>query len=370
MTTIAFTGDIAFSKYFKDHYKKDFLDNEIKDFFATSDHVVANVEAPLTEGLVSGTREINHFSNPDSVEWFKGIKADIWTIANNHILDCDEQGMKDTIASANKIGAVTVGAGLNKREALKSVVIEKESGIGIIAVTYKRGEFIRATDDSAGCILFEDAKAIKQAITDVKRKNKWCIVIAHGGDEFSNLPMSYIRKKYHDFLRYGADVVVGHHPHVVQNYETVDKKVVFYSLGNFVFDTDYQRKQKYSEFGILLKLKFDKNNFTWSTLPIKINREEQTVKKALAPDVFCDVTRRDYRLLWPLAAEKFLENFIVAKTFVIPKTLNYTPFEWFKYHTEKIGLKNALIVYAGKYISKLKLWKFSDKKLCRYISQD
>jgi len=369
MTKIAFTGDIAFSKYFKDHYSKDFLDNEIKNFFATSDHVVANVEAPLTEGLVSGTREINHFSNPDSVEWFKSIKADIWAIANNHILDCDEQGMMDTISAAKKIGALTVGAGLNKSEAAKSVVIEKEGGIGIIAVTYKRGEFIRATENSAGCILFEDTKAIKQAIADVKSKNKWCIVIAHGGDEFSNLPMPYIKKRYHDFLRFGADVVVGHHPHVVQNYELVDKKVIFYSLGNFVFDTDYQRKQKYSEYGVLLRLNFSETNFTWDFLPTKVNREEQRVEKALTPDVFCNVARKDYRLLWPLAAEKFLENFIVAKTFVIPKTLNYTPLEWFKYHTEKIGVKNAIKVYIGKYISKLKLWKFADKKLREYILQ-
>lgn len=117
MTSIAFTGDIAFSGYFKHHWQKDFLDPKITDFLQNSDHVVANVECPLTDSVVTSKMEIVHFSSPEAGSWFPKISADIWTLANNHVLDCGEAGMLDTIAAAQKNGAKTVGAGRNIDEA-------------------------------------------------------------------------------------------------------------------------------------------------------------------------------------------------------------------------------------------------------------
>jgi poly-gamma-glutamate synthesis protein (capsule biosynthesis protein) len=110
---------------------------------------------------------------------------------------------------------------------------------------------------------------------------------------------------------------------VVQSYERLGDKFIFYSLGNFVFDTDYQRQQNYSENGVLLKLRFDETAFTWEYLATKVNREKQTVERTEAPTVFCDVHGRNYRLLWPLAAKKFLQNYKVSKTFVLPKAKGY-----------------------------------------------
>ncbi len=114
-------------------------------------HVVANVESSLTESGISSKMEISHLSSPNAWEWFKSVSADIWTIANNHILDCGESGMTDTIDAAKKCGAVTVGAGKNIDEASKYITLDVEGGIGIFAVTYKRAEFIRATENAPGC---------------------------------------------------------------------------------------------------------------------------------------------------------------------------------------------------------------------------
>lgn len=369
MTSIAFTGDIAFSKYFKEHWNREFLDAEIKDFLNNADHVVANVESPLTESGISSKMEISHLSSPDAWQWFKSISADIWTLANNHILDCGESGMSDTMAAAKRCNAVTVGAGKNIDEASEYITLDSDGGIGIFAVTYKRAEFIRASETAPGCVLFDELARIKKIIAEIKKKNKWCVIIAHGGDEFSNLPMPYMRKLYKKFLKFGADIVVGHHPHVVQNYEKVGNKIIFYSLGNFVFDTDYQRKQKYSEYGILLSLSFEKDSFSWDYLATKVNREDQTVKVSPPPEIFREVSKKDYNLLWPLGAKKFTDNFIVAKTFVIPKTRNYKWFNWFNMHREKIGLKNTLCLYWGKFVSIFNFWKFADKNLRDYVEQ-
>ena len=369
MTSVSFTGDIAFSKYFRDSWNDRFLDERIIKFLSDSDHVVANVEAPLTQAAISSTREINHLCPPESANWLKGISADIWTIANNHILDCAETGMLDTISAAHKIGATTIGAGSNVEEAEKPVILNCDGGIGIFSVTYKRGEFIRATETNAGCVLFDDTKRIKKIIKEIKATNRWCVIIAHGGDEFAPLPMPYIRKLYRSFLKMGADIVVGHHPHVVQHYEKHGEKMIFYSLGNFVFDTDYQRKQKHSEYGILLKINFTEENFSWDYMATKVNRVLQTVEKTEAPVIFSGVTKRNYGLLWPLAAKEFAKNFVTAKTFVLPKTKAYNGFQWFNTHIEKIGLKNTLCLYFGRFVSCFRLWKLGSRELIEYINE-
>ena len=146
--------------------------------------------------------------------------------------------------------------------------------------------------------------------------------------------------------------------------------MIFYSLGNFVFDTDYQRKQKYSEYGVLLNLSFDKESFSWDYLATKVNRESQTVETTTPPKIFREIRERDYRLLWPLAARKFMTNFVVAKKFVIPKTKKYKWYNWFNLHREKIGLKNALCLHWGNFLSAFSLWKLSDKNLRDYIEQN
>jgi poly-gamma-glutamate synthesis protein (capsule biosynthesis protein) len=156
MITISFTGDIAFSKYFKDHWNRDFLDAEIISFLKESDHVVANVECPMTASAVTSKMEIVHFSDPAAGSWFKSIGADIWSLSNNHAMDCGEAGLLDTKAAAEANGAVTVGAGLNIDEAAKPLLLPEAGGIGILAVTYRRGEFIRATSENAGCLLFDE----------------------------------------------------------------------------------------------------------------------------------------------------------------------------------------------------------------------
>ena len=104
---------------------------------------------------------------------------------------------------------------------------------------------------------------IESAIKQAKANNRWCVVIAHDGEEFTSLPMPYTRDRYIKYLEFGADIVVAHHPHVPMNYELFDNnKAIFYSLGNFIFDTDYQRSQFNTEKGVLLKLIFTDSCFS------------------------------------------------------------------------------------------------------------
>ncbi len=94
------------------------------------------------------------------------------------------------------------------------------------------------------------------------------------------MPMPFVRDRYLEYLRMGADVVVALHPHVAENYEILeDGKMIFYSLGNFIFDTPYQRAHRYTDAGVLLKLIFTEDDLQFEAMGTRIIRGEEHIEK-------------------------------------------------------------------------------------------
>ena len=120
------------------------------------------------------------------------------------------------------------------------------------------------------------------------------MLIIHGGEEFSDLPLPYVRKFYHKLLSLGADIIVGHHPHVPQNYEIIGNKVIFYSLGNFIFDTDYQRHFSHTDNCVLLTIHFSKTSFNFEGKGCWIDRSRNVVEASSLPSIFCNISKIEY----------------------------------------------------------------------------
>ncbi len=308
-TSIVFTGDIGFDRYMDKKWEDDnLLSDDILDFFNNSKHVCANVEGTLFDGEDSGGRGIFfHSMNTSASRFLNKINADIWSIGNNHIMDADIDGLLSTIDIASSMGCKTVGAGVNIDDASKPLYLDEAGGIGIICVAYQM-ECVAAAKDSAGIFRWNDMDLISKRIKEIKSKCRWCIVVSHGGEEFASMPNPYTRERYIKYLEMGADIVVGHHPHVVENYELFDNKAIFYSLGNFVFDTDYQRVHLYTDRGVLLKLILDENNFSFEAIGTYINRSNEKIEKGYLPDIFTDINKKEYDLLIPLSAKAFIEE--------------------------------------------------------------
>jgi len=310
-TALIFTGDIGFDKYMEGKWADEgLLSSDIYDFLKGADHVIANVEGPLSEIKKEETDDpkakLLHAMDPRAVGFLKRIGADIWNICNNHIMDAGAKGMEDTLKHAKEAGAKTLGAGMNEKEAQAPIILEEAGGIGILSVGYQRA-CRKAGEDVPGCFSWSDMENIKRVISDIKKTCRWCVVVSHGGEEFTSLPNRYTRDRYLEYLNLGADVVVSHHPHVPMNYETVGDKLIFYSLGNFIFDTDYQRSQYNTEFGILLKLNFTSDKVSFDALGLKVNRETEKIDSHALPDIFEDVQEEEYKKLEPLAAKMFIE---------------------------------------------------------------
>lgn len=309
-TSIVFTGDIGFDRYMAGRWEDEsLLSHGVLDFFHSADHTVANVEGALIAADDDGSRGVFfHSMHPDAVKVLERIGADIWSIGNNHTMDAGREGVISTRKLAAELGCRTIGAGLNEVEASEPVYLPEAGGIGMFCVSYM-AECVPATATEPGIFRWDDLDYIAQRIREIKEKCRWCVVVAHGGEEFTPLPSPYTRERYLKYLELGADVVVGHHPHVPENYELLENgKAIFYSLGNFIFDTDYQRVHRYTDVGVLLKLIFTEETLDFEAMGIQILRGEEKILAAELPDIVTDIPAEEYELLCPLAAKAFVEE--------------------------------------------------------------
>jgi len=308
--SLVFTGDIGFDRYMDKKWEdEDLLSGEVLDFLHSGDHVIANVEGPLVEQetnkTISGVQQLLHTMNPAAARVLDKMHADIWNICNNHIMDAGETGMEKTLEQARMHGAKTIGAGMNLMEAKKPLIIHKAGGIGLFGVGYQRG-CKPAGAHKAGCLNWSDLDSVQEVINEIKKECRWCVIVAHAGEEFTSLPSPYTRDRYLKYLEMGADIIVAHHPHVPMNYETFENKAIFYSLGNFIFDTDYQRAQLNTDIGLLIKLDFTEKAFTFEAMGLKIVRGPEHVVRGELPRIFKDVQEDEYRKLSPLSAKAFI----------------------------------------------------------------
>lgn len=332
-TTIAFTGDIGFDKYMENMWEdEELLDPKIVQFLTEADHVVANVEGPLVDNTASlvqaAEMRLMHTINPAATKVLKQIHADIWNLCNNHIMDVGPEGLKKSLEEAERFGAKTIGVGMDLDAAAVPLILDEAGGIGLFGVGYQRG-CKPAGPDKAGCVSWSDMDTIQKIIDEVKAKCRWCVVVAHGGEEFTAIPSPYVRDRYIKYLEMGADLVVSHHPHVPMNYETVGDKKIFYSLGNFIFDTDYQRAQFNTEKGLLLRVTFTEEAYTFEPMGLVINRENEHIEAAPLPKIFEDIREEDYNLLEPFAAKMFIEANKRLQVFLYPDEFkDATPEKW------------------------------------------
>ena len=309
-TELVFTGDIGFDRYMDGKWNdEELLSQEICDFLRSADHVIANVEGPLVQNQKNtaneGVAQLLHTMDPDVTKVLDKMNADIWNLCNNHIMDAGADGLAATLQEAGRAGVKTLGVGMNIEEASKPLYLDEAGGIGMFSVGYQRG-CKPAGEDKAGCLSWSEMDIIRDVIHKIKAKCRWCIVVAHGGEEFTALPSPYTRDRYLAYLDMGADIVVCHHPHVPMNYEILGEKAIFYSLGNFIFDTDYQRAQFCTDIGVLLKLCLSENEFTFEPMGIQIERGTEHIVKGEVPEIFQDVPKEEYELLEPLAAKMFI----------------------------------------------------------------
>ena len=265
-------GDISYSRGVERIVRKQNNINypflKIKDYLKNADLVFGNLETPITQGLEIPDFEMIFRSNPGTEQALKQTGFPILSLANNHTPDFGEKGLKDTFNFLENAGIKYVGAGQNEQEACQPVYIEKK-GIKFAFLAYNDTDVVpvnyEASINRAGTAFMRIDK-MTEAVKEAKRKVDIVIVSMHAGIEYAEKPNNSQISFAHAAIDAGADLVIGHHPHVVQTMEKYKGRYIFYSLGNFVFD---QPQSEETKEGLTIKIYFAKNGINKiSLLPV------------------------------------------------------------------------------------------------------
>jgi poly-gamma-glutamate synthesis protein (capsule biosynthesis protein) len=190
------------------------------------------------------------------------------TIANNHILNCGPLGLTETIRALDGAGIYHAGAGMNLAEAVQPAFIPVSGGtVALVAFCYGP-----LADHSRPGGAPHDFKTMARALRTARNDADLIIAALHGGLEYSDVPPSETRARFRFLAENGADIVVGHHPHVLQGVEWIGKVPVAYSLGDFLFHNSLphvaQRNFARIEMGLYApgEIERDRDKFTRGAL--------------------------------------------------------------------------------------------------------
>lgn len=214
------------------------VEKELRNIISNSDISVVNFEVPLKPHGDNFPKENyeRFYQNDDAPSFLKSIGFNLFAIANNHLFDWGNEGY---IRTKEELQDTAFGAG-NYDEAYSVKVVDvNHKKIGFLAVTYnsRRGTFSDVLNhDGYGCAYIDDLK-VNHIIHEKKKELDYLFVLPHAGIEYIDAPIPELIAKYRDFIDWGADAVIASHPHCPQGWEEYQGKPIFYSLGNFFFNS-------------------------------------------------------------------------------------------------------------------------------------
>jgi len=214
------------------------LQPTLQDVFSTARLVCINLEAPIINN--------DHCSSPKAGPEIGQSKSVLercrqwgvthFALANNHIMDYGADGLRSTLEQLK--GEPFFGAGLQFDQAYQPCYVET-GGKRIALLAFAEAQFGVLQDDAtagqAGYAWVDHPQA-RQAVRDARTVCNHVIVQVHAGLEMVGLPLPEWRLRYRELIDLGADLVIGHHPHVIQGSECYKGKMIYYSLGNFYMD--------------------------------------------------------------------------------------------------------------------------------------
>lgn len=220
-----------------------------------ADLAMVNLETPLctpTEPIPKTGP--NLWAAPDNAGFLSKAGFGLVTLANNHIFDFGPRGLDETFQSLERVGLAYVGAGLTSDDA-RAPHILKSGGKTLAVLNFAENEWSTTSGDGPGANPIEPVKNFR-AICDARRNADEVLVICHGGHENYPLPSPREKELFRFYVDGGASAVLNHHTHCVSGYEVYRGAPIFYSLGNFLFDSPEQRSGQWTE-GIAVVLTFD-----------------------------------------------------------------------------------------------------------------
>lgn len=256
--SIIAVGDVMIGgnvKEFTDQFGFEYPFEATKEILKEADITFCNLEGPISKkGLKEEGKEFTFKTNPKAAEGLANAGFDVVSLANNHIMDFGPDALFETIEHLGKNNIKGIGAGKDLSSSRKPALFEINGiKIAFLAYAFTFPLHFYAEQDKPGSAPGVP-EFIEKDIKKAKQKNDVVIVSFHWGAELMTEPKEYQIKMGHNAIDWGATIVLGHHPHVLQGIELYNNGLIAYSLGNFAFGS-YSKNVKD---GMMLSVKFNK----------------------------------------------------------------------------------------------------------------
>lgn len=230
----------------------------IHSFLQETDYTIGNLEGPILEGYFHVPSGSFRFSfTPSIVEILHKTGFDLLSLANNHMLDAGEDGWRETKEQLSRFNINSFGQPFDSGQDngfLLELNDKKIMLFGLYTFNY---------DFSFDKTIKNISNQVSDGVID--------IVFVHWGDEYQ-LKHNYTQEELaHTLIDNGVDMVIGHHPHVVQDIEEYNNKLIFYSLGNFIFDQYFSKE---TQQGLVLKLNLSNIKNTVELFPVDMVKSQ------------------------------------------------------------------------------------------------
>ena len=236
-----------------------FVDENLKTIIQEHDISFCNFEAPIETSSNKIIKAGPHiFQNKDSIKYTKEVGFNLFSLANNHIYDYGETGLKNTIDKIKEENIKYLGAGLNYEEAYQPLIIDiNNTRIGFIAASEAQFGCLTENNEKSGYAWINSNK-IDKTILMLRNQVDLIILSSHAGAESTYVPLPEWRDRYKYLCDIGVNLILGHHPHVPQGYEEYNTSYIFYSLGNFYFDTANHEKTSNDSYSLSINIENNK----------------------------------------------------------------------------------------------------------------
>ncbi len=250
---IVFAGDFVLQ-----HPDSFEVSMEIKSIISSADYSVINFEAPIS---VDNQPSLKSGPSISQSPFSPGIVMDMGfkmvCLSNNHMYDFGDAGVNKTKTAFSGIDIIGC-ATYDEVYSLKIVSIN-EKRIGFLSGCHMEfGIFDDVDPVNRNLCSWINSRRLDDAIEKGRKEVDYLFVISHAGIEDIDQPLPEWRKRYKDILDLGADCVIASHPHIIQGFECYKGKFIFYSLGNFFFES-HQAPIHWNT-GMLLQLNIDRDN--------------------------------------------------------------------------------------------------------------
>jgi len=273
VTRILLAGDVMLSRYVgivaREKGDPGWPLHDVSVLLSSADIAFANLESPFSDRGRVVDKGMIFKAEPAMIEALELAGIDIVSTANNHARDCGRYGVEYTLDWLEQHGIAAVGTGATAEAARRGTVLDR-NGIrfGFLAYTYDQsnGNYLDLDDR----IAMLDTGQVAADVKNILERADVAIVSMHAGVEYQRTPNVQQQEFAHAAIDAGASVVAGHHPHVTQPVESYGKGVIFYSLGNLVFD---QFQQKETQRGWIGDIRFaGKRMAEYHVIPVDIVR--------------------------------------------------------------------------------------------------